>query len=51
MDIDVLREKIRDYYGLAIGVIDNFGPIADMLSVDSLSDEEILELAEKIGIK
>ena len=55
-DVDELREELRSYYGPAavvVGQEDPFGGIpvlSDLFDVDSLSDEEVIEEAERLGI-
>ncbi len=55
-DVDELREELRNYYGTAavvMGQDDLFGGIpvlSDLFDVDSLSDEEVVEEAERLGI-
>ena len=55
-DIDSLREQLKDYYGTAATVMGNGNPFnclpafAEMINVDSLSNEEVIEEARKIGI-
>ena len=55
-DIDKLREELKDYYGTAAVVMGNGNPFeclpafAEMINVDSLSDEEVIQEAKKIGI-
>ena len=49
-DIDELRDQLKDYYGTAaFSMNDNMGPMADLLSVDSLSDDEVMEVARNCG--
>ncbi|MCR4855485.1 MAG: hypothetical protein K5908_04885 [Erysipelotrichaceae bacterium] len=53
---DELREELRNYYGTAavvMGQDDPFGGIpvlSDLFDVDSLSDEEVVGEAERLGI-
>lgn len=52
-DIDELRNQLKDYYGtaaFAFGEGNNMGPMADLLSVDSLSGEEVIEEARNCGL-
>ena len=49
-DIDELRDQLKDYYGTtAFSMNDNMGPMADLVKIDSLSDEEIIEEAKSCG--
>ncbi len=56
IDIDKLRDELRSYYGTAAVVMGNgdpFGcipPLAEMFNVDDLSDDEVIEEAERLGI-
>ena len=62
IDIEELRNQLRDYLGTAaftMGEGDPFGsfppfgfvpPLAEMFEVDSMSDEEVIEEAERLGI-
>lgn len=49
IDVDELREYMRDYYGTAM--MSGF-PVAvlDLADVDSMSGEELCELAEDNGV-
>ena len=55
-DIDDLRSKLKDYYGTAATVMGHGNPfgfmpaLAEMINVDRLSDDEVIEEAEKLGI-
>ena len=52
-DIDELRDQLKDYYGaaaFAFGEGNNMGPMADLLNVDFLSDEEVIEEARDCGL-
>ena len=52
-DIDELRNQLKDYYGtaaFAFGEGNNMGPMADLLNVDFLSDEEVIEEARNCGL-
>ncbi|MBR4461035.1 MAG: hypothetical protein IKS51_00405 [Erysipelotrichaceae bacterium] len=55
-DIEELREKLRHYYGTAAMVMGDGDPFhfmpafCDMMRVDDLSEEEIIEKAERLGI-
>lgn len=47
IDVDNLRDDLRDYYGSATG----FSPMAmaDVVAVDSMSDNEIVQKAVENG--
>nr|MBQ4456423.1 hypothetical protein [Clostridia bacterium] len=55
-DIDELRDELRSYYGTAAVVMGNgdpFGfipPLAEMFDVESMSDDEVIAEAERIGL-
>ena len=48
-DVEQLRNLLKDYYGTAMF---NGFPMAviDLAKVDCMSDEEVIELAYKVGI-
>lgn len=49
IDVDELREYMRDYYGTAM--MSGFpAAVLDLADVDSMSGEELCELAEDNGI-
>ncbi len=49
IDVDALREYLRDYYGTAM--MSGLWPaVADLGEVDSLDGHELCELAEEMGI-
>ena len=49
-DVSYLRERLRDYYGTAM--TSGFPmAMAELNEVDSMSDEEVIEKAEELGIK
>lgn len=49
IDVDELREHMRDYYGTAM--MGGFpAAIFDLVDVDSMSGEELCELAEDNGV-
>ncbi|MBO4919989.1 MAG: hypothetical protein J5365_07530 [Erysipelotrichaceae bacterium] len=56
IDIEELREELRIYYGTAAIVMGDgdlfaFPPaLSEMANVDDLSDDEIIEAAERLGI-
>ncbi len=56
IDVDELREELRNYYGTAAVVMgegDPFGfipPLAEMFNVDELNDDEVIAEAERLGI-
>lgn len=56
LDIEELREQLRSYYGTAATVMGNGDPFGflpafgEMMSVDGLSDEEVIKEAERLGI-
>lgn len=53
--IEELREKLKDYYGIAATVLGNgnpfncLGAIGELVSIDDLSDEEVLQRAKELG--
>ena len=52
-DIDALREQLKEVYGTAavsFGLGNNAGPLTELFRVDGLSDEEVLEEAERMGL-
>lgn len=49
IDIDALREYLRDYYGTAMmGGL--WAAAADLGEVDALDGYELCELAERLGV-
>lgn len=49
IDVDALREYLRDYYGTAI--LPGFWPaLIDLAALDRMSGIELCRLAEKLGI-
>lgn len=49
IDIDALREYLRDYYGTAM--MSGLWPAAaDLGEVDALDGYELCELAERLGV-
>lgn len=48
IDVDALREDLKDYYGTAM----QFNPVAmmDLVKVENASDEEIVNIAINNGI-
>lgn len=56
IDIDELREELKNYYGSAAVVLGNdtpFGfvpPLSELYEVDDMSNEEIVEEAKRLGI-
>ena len=56
MDIGELREELRNYYGTAATVMGDGDPFAflpalsEMTDVDDLSDDEVIEVSERLGI-
>lgn len=62
IDIEELRYQLRDYLGTAavtmgeddpLGFFPPFGfvpPLAEMFEVDSMSDDQVIEEAERLGI-
>ena len=52
-DIESLREELKELYGTAavsFGPGNNAGPLFDLFKADTLSDEEVLEEAERMGL-
>ena len=52
-DVDELRDELKNYYGtaaFAVGEGNNMGPMADLVNVDFLSDEEVIEEARNHGL-
>ena len=55
-DIDELREQLRCYYGTAAAVMGEGNPFgcipaaAEMFNVEDLSDDEVIEEAERLGL-
>lgn len=52
-DVDELRDELKNYYGtaaFAFGEGNNMGPMADLLNVYFLSDEEVIEEARNCGL-
>ena len=56
IDINELRDELKDYYGTAAMVMGNGNPfecvpqLAEMFNVDDLSDDEVIAEAERLGI-
>ena len=56
LEIEMLREQLRDWYGTAAAVMDDgmpfgsFPPLMELAEVDAMSDEEILEKARSLGM-
>ena len=49
IDVDALREHMRDYYGTA--VFARFAPaLLDLADLDRMSGEELCRLAEQLGV-
>ncbi len=50
MDVSSLRDRLRDYYGTAMA---SGFPMAviELSEVESMSDEEVLERAEELGLE
>lgn len=49
IDVDALREYLRDYYGTA--VFAGFGPaLLDLAELDGMSGQELCRLAEGLGV-
>ena len=49
IDVDALREYLRDYYGTAM--FDGFGPaLLDLAELDRMSGQELCALAERLGV-
>lgn len=49
IDIAELKDKLRDYYGTAM--VSEFPmAMAELNEVDSMSDEEVIEKAEELGL-
>ena len=46
MDIDQIRELVKDYYGTAMQYHPN--AMGDLSNVDSMSDDEVLKEAEEL---
>lgn len=47
IDVDNLRDDLRDYYGSAVGC--NPTAMTDVINVDSMSDEDVVEKAVENG--
>ncbi len=47
--IRLLRNKLKDYYGSAIGVMPQMAA-AELSKIDSMSDDEIQEEAVRLGL-
>lgn len=45
IDVDNLRDDLRNYYGSATGC----SPMADVVAVDSMSDNEVVQKAVENG--
>lgn len=50
VDVEELRRKLKDEYGTAAYVGGGPAAFADMINVDNMSDEEVIQEAEKLGI-
>ena len=50
IDIDELRETVKDELGTAAYAGGGPAAFADMINVDNMSDEEVIQEAEKLGI-
>lgn len=50
IDIDELRETVKDELGTAAYGGGGPAAFADMMSVDSMSDEEVIQEARRLGI-
>ena len=56
MDVDELREQLKDYYGTAAIVLGDGNPfgcmgvLGEMLDIDDLSEEEVIKKASELGI-
>lgn len=56
IDIDELREELKNYYGSAAVVLRNdtpfefVPPLSELYEVDDMSNEEIVEEAKRLGI-
>ncbi|MBQ1347634.1 MAG: hypothetical protein IIZ28_07415 [Erysipelotrichaceae bacterium] len=56
IDIDELRQQIRNYYGAAAVVMGRDDPLmgfpaaAEVYDTDDLSDEEVLAEAKRLGL-
>ncbi|MDO4400980.1 MAG: hypothetical protein Q4D27_08550, partial [Coriobacteriia bacterium] len=49
IDVDALREHLRDYYGTA--AFKGFAPaLLDLADLDRMSGEELCRLAERLGV-
>ncbi len=49
MTVSYLRDKLRDYYGTAM--VSEFPmAMAELNEVDSMSEEEVIEKAEELGL-
>ena len=49
VDVSYLRDRLRDYYGTAM--VSEFPmAMAELNEVDSMSDEEVIEKAEELGL-
>lgn len=49
IDVDALREYLRDYYGTAM-LAGLWPAVADLGELDALDDRELCERAEAMGI-
>lgn len=47
--IEALREALRDYYGTAMQ--ENPMAVIELSGIDNMSDPQILELSEKLGLR
>ena len=56
LDVDELREELRSYYGTAAVVLGDGSPfgcipaVSELFNVDDMSDDEVLEKAEELGL-
>ncbi|WP_102341453.1 hypothetical protein [Galactobacillus timonensis] len=50
IDVEELRRRLKDEYGTAAYAGSGPAAFADMINVDNMSDEEVIQEAEKIGI-
>jgi len=46
------KEKLEEYYGTAACSLgpNNIGPLAELINIDNLSEEEIEELVKELGL-
>ena len=56
INIDELKEKLKDYYGTAATIMGDGNPLnflpafSEMINIDNLDDEEVIEKAKEIGL-